>query len=198
MRSSDIDKDPSNGWEAIAEEFFVVRNQIIGAKTVQQWAKYFKPGQEILDVGCGFGGSYTDDIIDRGIKIYAIDASLSSVHEYRKRYPDSLAECEAAEESSFFGKAFDGVLSVGLVFLLTKKTQIKVLQKMAAALNVGGSLLFSAPYQICDWDDRLTGRRSLSLGRDEYVGILQARGLRLVNEYTDEGKSHYFEFRKNG
>lgn len=198
MPPVDDENDLSNGWEAKANVFRTNRNSTIGAATVQEWAKHFKPGQEILDVGCGFGGSYTSILLENGIKIHGVDASPTLVNEYRMRFPSVLAECEAAEMSSFFGKTFEGILSVGLIFLLSEESQIAVLNRMAAALKQGGSLLFSAPYQVCDWDDLTTGKKSISLGREKYVCVMQARGLSLENEYTDEGGNHYYQFHKHG
>lgn len=68
------------------------------------------------------------------------------------------------------------------------------MNKAAAALNPNGRLLFTAPWQVCEWDDILTGRPSQSLGRDVYVQELAALGLSLAEEHSDEGGSHYFDF----
>jgi cyclopropane fatty-acyl-phospholipid synthase-like methyltransferase len=187
----------SDGWEAVANEFIAYRSSDIGVATVGNWSTSFDSGQAILDVGCGFGGSYTQCFIDKEIKVHGIDASTTLIQEYQKIYPTVLAKCEAAEVSPFFGSKFDGILSVGLIFLLAHDDQILVLQKMAIALNKGGKLRFTSPYQICDWDDLLTGRKSTSLGREMYVDVLQKHGLSLVDEHTDEGENHYYEFQKN-
>jgi 2-polyprenyl-3-methyl-5-hydroxy-6-metoxy-1,4-benzoquinol methylase len=193
--SSSINRnDSSNGWEAIASEFLSYRNSDIGAATVANWSKSFDSGQAILDIGCGYGGSYTQYFIDKGIKVYGIDASITLIHEYQKRFPDVSTSCEAAEVSSYFDRKFDGVLAVGLIFLLSHEDQIQVLQKMALTLKEGGKLLFSSPYQICDWDDLSTGRKSMSLGKAMYINILQKYGLDLIDEYTDEGENHYYAF----
>jgi 2-polyprenyl-3-methyl-5-hydroxy-6-metoxy-1,4-benzoquinol methylase len=192
------ERDLSNGWEAIAKGFIGYPISTIGAAMVKEWAESFESGQEVLDVGCGFGGAYTNDLINAGLKIYGIDASITLIHEYQKRFPGAISRCEAAEVSSFFEKTFDGVLSVGLIFLLYEMAQISVLHKIADAIKEGGRLLFSSPNQVCDWDDLSTGRKSRSLGREKYVRILEAHGLSLINEHTDEGESHYYEFQKLG
>ncbi len=129
--------------------------------------------------------------------MYGIDASKTLINEYQKRFPGVQARCEAAEDSHFFDKEFDGVLSVGLIFLLSSENQHLVLQKMAVALKEGGRLLFTSPYQICEWDDLLTGSKSMSLGREMYINLLLQYGLSLTNEYTDEGGNHYYDFQKN-
>ncbi len=198
MLSSGNNEDLSNGWEAIANDFISIATWNIGSTTVENWSNSFRPGQTILDVGCGFGGSYTQCLIDNGIKIYGIDASQTLIQEYQKRFPGVLVECEAAENSLYFGREFDGIISVGLIFVLSHEDQILVLQKIAIALKEGGRLLFSSPYQICDWDDLLTCKKSVSLGREMYVNILQKHGLSLISEYTDEGENHYYDFQKSG
>lgn len=129
--------------------------------------------------------------------MYGIDASPSLITEHQKRYPAVSVRCEAAEESDFFARSFDCVLSVGLLFLLSEEKQIRVLEKMANALLTNGALLFSSPSQVCEWDDLLTGRKSVSLGKEKYISLLKTHGLNLVDEYTDEGESHYYSFVKD-
>ncbi len=191
-----MNEDLSNGWEASAEDFISGRSRNIGAATVKEWSKSFAKGQHLLDVGCGFGGSYTQNLIDRSITVHGIDASGSLIAEHQRRFPTALTRHEAAEQSDFFAQQYDGILSVGFMFLLSPANQERVLSKMAGVLKENGKLLFSSPYQICEWNDLLTGRKSVSLGRDRYIGIMEKHGLSLIDEYTDEGNSHYYNFCK--
>lgn len=190
-------EDSSNGWESIADEFISNASPTIGANVIDSWRKLLPLRATILDVGCGFGGSYTQRLLDNSVEIYGIDASKTLLKEYQKRFPSVLVKCETAETSPFFDKEFEAVLSVGLIFLLSSKEQISILQKMANVLKAGGRLLFTSPYQVCEWDDLLTGMKSQSLGRDIYINILHKQGLNLINEYTDEGGNHYYDFQKN-
>lgn len=196
MPTSGKREGSSNGWESVAKEFMSIASWGIGAETVMSWSSFLAPGQAVLDVGCGFGGSYTKGLTEQGVEVYGIDASRTLILEHQKRFPKAHVRCEAAEESSLFNREFDGVLSVGLVFLLSREMQRVVLGKMAASVKEGGRLLFSSPFQVCDWNDLLTGKKSFSLGRDMYVETLQKRGLRLIGEYTDEGDNHYYDFQK--
>ena len=43
--------------------------------------------------------------------------------------------CEAVEDSSFFGRTFDGVIAVGLLFLLSAAEQRDLIRRVAFALN---------------------------------------------------------------
>lgn len=118
------------------------------------------------------------------------------VAAFKRRFPGVEIACEPAERSRFFERAFDGALAIGLVFLLPADSQRDVIRRMAAALKPGGGLLFSAPREIGVWDDLLTGRRSLSLGAEEYRRIAAGAGLQMVGEHVDEGENHYYEARK--
>lgn len=186
--------DPSNGYESSATRFLSRRDATVGAATVASWADGLVAGNRLLDLGCGAGGSYTPCLLDRGLQLFAIDASPRLLKAYQQRYPSVTTACEPAEASSFFNRDFHGVIAIGLIFLLQPATQLSVLSKMAKSLTAGGRLLFSSPYQICAWNDLLTGRQSRSLGRSEYQSALKDQGLSLVAEYTDEGGSHYFAF----
>ena len=189
-------EDLSRGWEASANEFIAVADPHIGAETVARWSSFLQSGNALLDVGCGFGGTYTRGLIDKGVDVYGIDAAPTLLREYQERFPEVTVCCEAAEQSPFFHRTFDAVVCIGLVFLLPAEDQELVLRKMAKAVKIDGRLLFTSPRQVCDWDDLLTGRRSVSLGRAAYVHILQEQGLHLVSEYSNEGQNHYYNFQK--
>jgi hypothetical protein len=104
--------------------------------------------------------------------------------------------CEAAQDSMFFHQTFTGAVSIGLLFLLHPDDQHSVLRRVANALEPGGRFLFSAPLEACEWQDMLTGRRSRSLGRQEYERHIQASGLRLIGCRLDEGGNNYFDAAK--
>ena len=184
--------DTSNGWEAIAKEFMRLRSST-GLALVQKWAASLPRGGAVLDVGAGFGEPLAAALIKDGFDVYAIDASATMVAAFQRRFPKARVACEAAEHSRFFERTFDGVLAVGLVFLLTADDQRQLLHRLAATLNPAGRLLFSAPHQVCTWNDLLTGRPSTSLGAGAYRHIIAATGLHLAGEHVDEGDNHYYE-----
>ncbi|MBK9168587.1 MAG: class I SAM-dependent methyltransferase [Bryobacterales bacterium] len=185
--------DPSNGYEAVASEFVDRREQSsIGVATVRTWARSLPPGASILDLGCGHGVPISMALINDGFEIYGVDASPSLTAEFRRRFPDMHVVCEAVEDSRFFERTFDGIVAVGLMFLLPAEVQRALIRKVAAALNPGGSFLFTCPAQPCTWTDVLTGGQSLSLGAEEYKAALSAASLIPVSEYMDEGDNHYY------
>ena len=186
--------DPSNGYEAVASEFMERREQSsIGVATVRTWARSLPSGASILDLGCGHGVPVSMALMNDGFVIYGVDASPSLTATFRRRFAHAHVACEAVEDSSFFGRTFDGIVAVGLIFLLPTEVQVDLIRKVALALNSGGRFLFTCPTLACTWTDVLTGRESLSLGAEEYTAVLSVVGLTPVAEYVDEGDNHYYD-----
>lgn len=188
------DHDPSNGWEAIAETFIREREwSTVGVAAIEAWSRSLPRGGAILDLGCGPGTPHSKVLVDNGFTVYGIDASPRLLEAYRLRFADAHVACERVEESPFFGRVFDGALAWGLLFLLSVDTQRSVIHRVARALKPGGRFLFTAPAQVCTWDDLSTGRPSWSLGEAAYKAELAGAGLTLVGEHDDEGENHYYD-----
>jgi SAM-dependent methyltransferase len=134
----------------------------------------------------------------RGCGFYAIDASPRLLAAFRQKFPEVQAECAAAEDSSYFGRTFDGVIAWGLIFLLPEETQRRVLAKMAKALKPGGRLLFTAPRKAVTWTDSLTGLESYSLGMEAYEALLRELRLDVEPGRMDVGENYYYLARKRG
>ena len=193
--------DESNGYEGIADIYINGRGRAvngIGASTARAWAKTFKKGSVILDVGCGTGIPVTKILLEAGLNAYAVDASPKMVADFRQNFPHVPVARESIERSTFFNRTFDGIISVGLIFLLSEETQRAVIPKMAAALNPGGKLLFTACFEKTEWNDAMTEQGSRSLGGDEYRALISAAGLSIGEEFVDEGGNYYFSGIRSG
>lgn len=185
--------DPSAGWEAVADRFIAVRSTI-GAETVRSWARERLPASAaVLDIGCGSGVPIALGLAEDGFSVWGVDASPSLIAAYQHHLPNMPTACEAVQDSSFFGRTFIGVIAIGLVFLLNEADQRRLLQRVASVLEPGGRFLFSAPLEVCAWQDVLTGCTSISLGADAYSAELLASGLELTACHADEGGNNYYE-----
>ena len=187
-----MSNDLSRGYEALADEFIRVRSKS-GADLIRQWASSFAPGSAVLDVACGHGRPLTEVLVEAGLQVAALDAAPSMVAAFERNFPEVPVVCEAAETSAFFGRRFDGVLAVGLVFLLSAEEQPRLIANLVNALRPGGRLLFSAPTEVGAWDDLLTGLPSQSLGEEVYRRLLQGAGFGEVRSHRDKGGNHYYE-----
>lgn len=190
----------STGYEDVAAEFIAGRGSNssgIGASVVAEWSKTLPRGATVLDLGCGTGVPISKVLIERGFKVYGVDASPTIVAAFRTRFPNIPVDCADVQDSDFFARTFDGVVAWGLFFLLDAEVQRKVIKKIAGVLRSGGRLLFTAPTQIGSCaPDIMTGRPQFSLGYEEYRKALEAEGISLVGTRTDVGENHYYLTRK--
>lgn len=190
--------DKSNGYDAIAPWWTTLRTPTIGPKEVLEWAAELAPGAAILDLGCGDGFPLAVALAEAGFDVHGSDASPNMIAKFRERLPAAKVECCAAEESRFFERTFDGIMSWGLMFLLTPETQRALIARVSRALNPGGRFLFTAPRAACEWRDVGTERLSAGLGRGEYERVLRDSGLVLVGDAVDEGGNYYYLALKAG
>lgn len=190
--------DRTNGYDGLAEVFGRGRSHSpVGASEVRGWASSLRPGADVLDVGCGVGVPITQALVDAACRVHALDASPRMVEQFKARFPNLPVRCETVETMTHFGRVFDGVVAWGLVFLLPPEAQAAAIARLAGAVAAGGELLFTAPRQVGQWKDALTGRDSYALGVDVYRRLIESAGLTLVRELDDEGDNHYYQARRS-
>jgi 2-polyprenyl-3-methyl-5-hydroxy-6-metoxy-1,4-benzoquinol methylase len=177
--------------------YIQIRNTRIGLSTVLEWSQSLVPGSSILELGCG-NGVISQVLVDAGFTLYGVDASPKMIRAFRERLPAVPAECAAVEDSTLFDRTFDGIIAWGLMFLLPVDTQKLVITKVAKALKPGGQFLFTSPRDAISWKDAMTGRESRSLETEAYRELLEAQGLTLSVDRSDEGDNHYYIASKNG
>jgi SAM-dependent methyltransferase len=187
--------DKSNGYEEVASLFIAGRGRNhsgVGASIVAEWCQPLPGGATVLDLGCGTGVPISQVLIERGFKLYGVDASATIVAAFQANFPSVPVECAAVEDSDFFGRTFDGVVAWGLFFLLDGQVQRRLIKKIAGVLRSGGRLLFTAPNESGFWPDVMTGRTSVSLGYEAYREALQAEAMSLVGTQRDAGGNYYY------
>ena len=187
--------DPSHGYEHIAPAYIDYRGRHpngTGAEAVRTWALALPAGATVLDLGCGTGLPITKVLVDAGLKVYGIDASPTMVAAFRQNFPTLPVACESVVGSTFFDRTFDAILAWGLVFLLSEADQRTLIEQIGNALRPGGRLLFTAPWQVGEWEDLMTGETSRSLGETRYRELLTTAGFKEIKGFEAEG-NHYFE-----
>lgn len=192
---SDPTGDISAGYERVALEYMANRSGV-GASVVRDWALSLPGGAAVLDIGCGHGVPISAALLEEGLAVHGIDPSPTLVSAFRARFPGVPVECGTLDSSSLFGRSFDAAIAWGVLFLLEPGAQPGLIGRVASALQPGGSFIFTAPVQQCEWQDSMTGLKSVSLGGEAYRQLAREVGLQVLREGEDEGQNHYYVARK--
>ena len=162
-------------------------------KEVRKWARTLPRGSSVIDLGCGPGFPITAVLVEEGLHVFGVDAAASFVAAFQHNLPGTPIICEAVQDSRLFDRTFDGVLAIGLIFLLTAEEQHRLIQRFAEILVPGGRLLFTSTAKPAVWNDAMTGLESVSLGAERYRKLLGSAGISVADEYEDVGENHYFD-----
>jgi len=110
-----------------------------------------KPGQRVLDVGCG-PGALTAELVRRvgAANVEAVDPSERFVDAIRERIPDVEVQQASAEELPFRAESFDVALAQLVVHFMSDP--VAGLREMRRVTRTGGVVA------ACVWD--LSGSRS--------------------------------------
>jgi 2-polyprenyl-3-methyl-5-hydroxy-6-metoxy-1,4-benzoquinol methylase len=139
-----VTMDKSNGYEGIAPFFIKTRGQAlngIGTSSVLNWARTLPMKATVLDLGCGTGIPISKILMDEGMSVYGIDASPTMIKAFQENFPTTSVTCEPIEDSFFFNRTFDAIITWGVFFLLSQTAQAKLIQKIAATLPPGGKII---------------------------------------------------------
>lgn len=189
--------DSSKAYENNAREFLHGRDKSpIGSVVVREWANKLPKGSEVLEIACGGGLPITRELVEAGLQLWAIDSSETLISIFRSRFPDVPSKCERVQDSNYFGRKFDAVIAVGLIFLLPEEEQAGVFQRISSALNPEGQFLFTAPVETGTWQDMNTGLECCSIGYEMYREALALAGFRIVSTFEDIGKNNYYQAEK--
>src|SRR4051812_29760360 len=189
--------DAAAAYEANAREFIRRRDtSAIGVRIVEPWANTLHKGATVIEMACGGGYPITTVLHEAGLQLWAIDASPTLAAEFQTRFPNIPFRCERVQESSFFGRKFEGAIAIGLVFLLPESEQAALIARVSSVLVPGGRFLFTAPLQVGTWADMNTGLECRSLGQARYDELLTQSGFRVVATHVDEGANNHYEVEK--
>lgn len=110
-----------------------------------------RPGLRVLDVGCGDGSRYGEDLARAGVRLHGVDVSGIAVAEARRRGLDA-SRAALDEPLPFADGAFDAAICLEVLeHLVDPEFAAREIRRV---LHPGGALLVSVP-NTAHWRTRL-------------------------------------------
>ncbi|MGH8196404.1 MAG: class I SAM-dependent methyltransferase [Woeseiaceae bacterium] len=107
-----------------------------------------KPGQALLDIGCGSGGPLLRFVQRTGITAHGIDVQKDGIATARRQAEErklidraTFEVCDATGSLPFGDDSFDAVMSVDAISHMPNRA--KVLTEWGRVIKTGGKLLFT-------------------------------------------------------
>jgi trans-aconitate 2-methyltransferase len=110
----------------------------------EQWAREilaradFAPGQTVLDAGCG-SGRVTELLLDRGVRVIAVDADAAMVEKARERLGDRARVEQQDLLELQLDEPVDAVFSCAVFHWITDHERL--FERLRTALRPGGRLV---------------------------------------------------------
>jgi cyclopropane fatty-acyl-phospholipid synthase-like methyltransferase len=172
--------------------------------------KYFKPGDKMLDVGCGWGRA-VKECLKRGIKVVGIDINKNEIKALKEQNLKG-AEIKCGDILKIkFKEKFNGVLMLGVLCTMEKKERQACLKKVNFLLKDKG-YVFISEFETSDKfkeryenDFKITKEygtlsvkdagkevfRSHNFTKEEIYGLLNSSGFKIVKFKRAEFTSYH-------
>lgn len=120
-----------------------------GGKARKTIAKKYiraKPGEKLLDIGCGTGNYFVE--LEKGVKYVGYDVSEQYIEFARKRYedePNAKFHCVGVNDLEELDTDFDIAITIGLLHHLHDEEAAKVIEVAFNHLRPGGRYMLLEP-----------------------------------------------------
>jgi ubiquinone/menaquinone biosynthesis C-methylase UbiE len=138
------------GYDAIARIYHEQRDKFKNDDLLALFASHLKPGDQVLDVGCGAGVPVARGLVDTGLNVTGVDVSLFMLELARLHVPEAGFIKMDMRELAFAPESFDGVCAFYSLFHVPREEHASILNVFFRLLRQHGVLLFSTGR--CAWE----------------------------------------------
>ncbi|MGI9370303.1 MAG: class I SAM-dependent DNA methyltransferase [Ruegeria sp.] len=181
-------------YERQATEYDKRRSKaLFEARWLARFTAGLKPGDHVLDLGCGTGDPIARWFMAEGFKVTGVDFSEAMLAIARDRWPDRDWRCVDMREFELDRK-FDGIIAWNSFFHLTEDEQKACITRMAHHLHTGGMLMLTVGSRASEVSGTVGAEHvyHASLSPASYAVCLEENGLQLTGFLAEdpETQSH--------
>ncbi|CUH43383.1 class I SAM-dependent DNA methyltransferase [Ruegeria atlantica] len=181
-------------YERQATEYDMRRSKaLFEARWLARFTASLKPGDHVLDLGCGTGDPIARWFMAEGFDVTGVDFSAAMLNIAKERWPDG--DWRKADMRDFeLDQQFDGIIAWNSFFHLTADEQKGCITRMARHLHNGGMLMLTVGPRAGEVSGTVGSELvyHASLSPAGYATCLEENGLQLTGFLAEdpETQSH--------
>ena len=183
------------GYNKIAERYFVSRDQFSNIKYLEKLAGLLKPGATVLDIGCGAGVPVDKFLAEKGFKVSGIDFSEKQIELARKNVPQANYEVRDMVKLKTGEYQADAVVSFYAISHTPRDNHLEIFRKMYSFLPQGGYILVTmgaGKWEGMEEDFHGTKMWWSHFGADKNIEIVKNAGFKIIfNEIDNSGDERH-------
>jgi cyclopropane fatty-acyl-phospholipid synthase-like methyltransferase len=129
------------GYEEIAERYAAARTWGGDVALLAELVTRLRPGDTVLDAGCGAGVPVMRELTDAGMTVVGVDLSGTQIELARSRVPEADVAQADLVTLPFSDRSFDGLVSFYAVIHVPRAYHSAVFTEFRRVLRPGGVAL---------------------------------------------------------
>ncbi|WP_420585054.1 class I SAM-dependent methyltransferase [Ruegeria sp.] len=187
-------KDTHAVYERQATEYDKRRSKaLFEARWLARFTASLKPGEHVLDLGCGTGDPIARWFMAEGFAVTGVDFAEAMLAIARDRWPDGDWRCADMRDFEL-DQQFDGIIAWNSFYHLTADEQKACIARMSRHLRPGGMLMLTVGPRAGEESGSVGAERVFhaSLSPAGYAGCLEENGLLMTGFLAEdpETQSH--------
>jgi len=149
------------------------------------------PSGKVLEIGSG-AGKDAESLIKMGYEYTGTDASEGLLKVAQKRNPQATFKHIGVHDLDFPEHSFDGFWTAATLLHIPKDRVDKALQRIKTQVKPDGVGFITMKAGAGEREDPETGRWFAYYSKDEFQGVLERNGFKVVEEKSRKGEKDWW------